>query len=60
MKSKWMNRTILAMSIQLVMGVAYAAEESTVGEYEQPEQQEQTVAADTAVGYSPQMNVSIL
>lgn len=50
MKSKWMNRTILAMSIQLVMGVAYAAEESTVGEYEQPEQQEQTVAADTAVG----------
>ena len=50
MKSKWMNRTILAMSIQLVMGVAYAAEESTVGEYEQPEQQEQTIAADTAVG----------
>jgi hypothetical protein len=49
MNSKWMNRTLLAMSIQLVMGVAYAAEEPAVGEYEPAEQQE-TVAADTSLG----------
>lgn len=49
MNSKWMNRTLLAMSIQLVMGVAYAAEEPAVGEYEPVEQQE-TVAADTSLG----------
>ncbi|CAM4251769.1 putative pilus system protein FilC [Acinetobacter pragensis] len=50
MKSKWMNRTLLAMSIQLVMGVAYAAEEPGVGEYEQTDQQEEAVAADNSVG----------
>ncbi|OTG89184.1 hypothetical protein [Acinetobacter sp. ANC 3813] len=50
MNSKWMNRTLLAMSIQLAMGAAYAAEESAVGEYEQAEQQEETAAADTSLG----------
>ena len=34
MKSKWMNRTILAMGIQLAIGAAYAAEEPALGEYE--------------------------
>lgn len=50
MNSKWMNRTLLAMSIQLAMGAAYAAEEPAVGEYEQAEQQEETVASDTSLG----------
>lgn len=50
MNSKWMNRTLLAMSIQLAMGAAYAAEEAAVGEYEQAEQQEETVASDTSLG----------
>ncbi len=45
MKSKWMNKTLLAMSIQLVMGVAYAANEPSLGEYEAME--EQTVVSST-------------
>ena len=34
MNSKWMNKTFLALSIQMVMGVAFAAEEPALGEYE--------------------------
>lgn len=38
MNSKWMNKTLLAMSIQVVMGVAYA-NEPAVGQYEAVEEQ---------------------
>lgn len=34
MDRKWMNKTLLALSIQMVFGVAYAAEEPQLGEYE--------------------------
>ncbi|MCL6232535.1 putative pilus system protein FilC [Acinetobacter amyesii] len=39
MNRKWMNKTLLAMSIQVVMGVAYAAEEPSLGEYDPVEQE---------------------
>ena len=38
MKSKWMNKTLLAISIQMVIGVAYA-NEPEVGQYEAAEEQ---------------------
>ena len=34
MDRKWMNKTLLALSIQMIIGVAYAAEEQQLGEYE--------------------------
>ena len=46
MNRKWMNKTILAMSIQVVMGVAYAAEEPSLGEYDPVEQE--TVVEESA------------
>lgn len=60
MNSKWMNKTLLAMSIQLVMGVAYAANEPGLGEYEAME--EETVvssnepAADLGLGEYEQVD----
>ena len=48
MKSKWMNKTLLAMSVQLVMGVAYASDEPNLGDYEAVE--EVTESADTELG----------
>ncbi len=39
MNSKWMNKTILALSIQMVMGVALAADEPELGEYETVEEE---------------------
>ncbi|NNH88572.1 hypothetical protein [Acinetobacter terrae] len=42
MNSKWMNKTLLAISIQMLMGAAYAAEEQPgLGEYEVVDQQEE-------------------
>ncbi|MDM1336102.1 hypothetical protein HXZ93_08680 [Acinetobacter pseudolwoffii] len=46
MNSKWMNKTFLALSIQMVMGVAFAAEEPTLGEYETVDEE---VIVETAV-----------
>ncbi|WP_180008646.1 hypothetical protein [Acinetobacter sp. YH12238] len=46
MDRKWMNKTLLALSIQMVFGVAYAAEESQLGEYETTT--EQAEVSDTA------------
>lgn len=46
MNRKWMNKTLLAMSIQVVMGVAYAAEEPSLGEYDPVEQE--TVVEESA------------
>lgn len=41
MKSKWMNKTVLAISIQMVWGAAaYAAEEPQLGQYETVEEQQ--------------------
>lgn len=46
MERKWMNKTLLALSIQMVFGVAYAAEEPQLGEYETTT--EQAEVSDTA------------
>lgn len=32
--NKWMNKTLLAVSVQMILGVAYAAEEPTLGGYD--------------------------
>ena len=40
MNCKWMNKTLLALSVQMAIGVAYAAEEPALGEYEVVDQQE--------------------
>lgn len=59
MNSKWMNKTLLAMSIQLLMGAAYAAEEPSLGEYETVEEQsvvlpsEPVTELDKAEGTDP-------
>lgn len=50
MKSKWMNRTILAMGIQLAIGAAYAAEEPALGEHKPAGQQQEAAAEQPAVG----------
>ncbi|MDO5542939.1 MAG: hypothetical protein Q4F77_06475 [Acinetobacter sp.] len=47
MDRKWMNKTLLALSIQMVLGVAYAAEEPQLGEYETTA--EQAEVSNTAV-----------
>ncbi|OTG80592.1 hypothetical protein B9T33_09215 [Acinetobacter sp. ANC 5054] len=46
MNRKWMNKTILAVSIQVVMGVAYAADDQNLGEYEPVDQE--TVVEESA------------
>ena len=50
MDRKWMNKTLLALSIQMVFGVAYAAEEPQLGEYETTAEQAEVLdtAASTA------------
>lgn len=40
MNRKWMNKTLLALSIQMTIGVVYAAEDPALGEYEVVEQQD--------------------
>ena len=47
MDRKWMNKTLLALSIQMAFGVAYAAEETQLGEYETTA--EQAEVSNTAV-----------
>ncbi|WP_171262768.1 hypothetical protein [Acinetobacter sp. ANC 4470] len=43
MNRKWMNKTLLALSIQVAIGGAYAAEEPALGEYEVVDQQQTEV-----------------
>lgn len=43
MNRKWMNKTLLALSIQVAIGGAYAAEEPVLGEYEVVDQQQTDV-----------------
>ena len=40
MNRKWMNKTLLALSIQMAIGGVYAAEDPALGEYEVVEQQD--------------------
>lgn len=47
MNSKWMNKTLLALSIQMLMGVAYAAEEPGLGGYEVVDQQEEVESTES-------------
>ena len=50
MNGKWMNKTFLVLSIQMVMGVAFAAEEPALGEYESVDEEviETATAAQTS------------
>lgn len=50
MNGKWMNKTFLVLSIQMVMGVAFAAEEPALGEYESVDEKviETAAAAQTS------------
>lgn len=55
MNRKWMNKTILAMSIQVVMRVAYAADDQNLGEYESVDQEtvvEESVASSSTSQHS--------
>ena len=47
MDRKWMNKTLLALSIQMIIGVAYAAEEPQLGEYETTAEQQAEVSEAT-------------
>ena len=53
MDCKWMNKTLLALSIQMVFGLAYAAEEPQLGEYETTT--EQAEVSDTAASTAEQV-----
>lgn len=48
MNRKWMNKTLLALSIQVAIGGAYAAEEPVLGEYEVVDQQQTDVDLTTS------------
>ncbi|MFV5491718.1 transporter [Acinetobacter sp. ASP199] len=48
MKREWMNKTLLALSVQMVMGAAYAADEPALGEYEEVVEVEEAVAESVA------------
>ena len=53
MNSKWMNKTFLALSIQMVMGVAWAADEPELGEYETVEEEVVETAASIDIQPEP-------
>ena len=57
MNRKWMNKTILAMSIQVVMGVAYAADDQNLGEYESVDQE--TVVEESVASSSTSQNSTV-
>ena len=44
MNRKWMNKTLLALSIQVAIGGAYAAEEPELGGYETVDESEAVVS----------------
>ena len=48
MNRKWMNKTLLALSIQVAIGGAYAAEEPVLGEYEVVDQQQTDIDSTTS------------
>ena len=47
MNRKWMNKTLLALSIQMAVGVVYAAEAPALGEYETVDEVESATPALT-------------
>jgi len=53
MNSKWMNKTFLVLSIQMVMGVAWAADEPELGEYETVEEEVVETAASIDIQPEP-------
>ena len=50
MMKTWMNKTLLAVSVQMILGVAYAAEEPSLGGYETVEVEQTTEQAQDQVG----------
>src|SRR3990167_2927685 len=50
MMKTWMNKTLLAVSVQMSLGVAYAAEEPSLGGYETVEVEQATEQAQNHVG----------
>lgn len=58
MDRKWMNKTLLALSIQMVFGVAYAAEETQLGEYETTA--EQAEVSNTGVSAAETTNSAVV
>src|SRR5690554_4425553 len=56
MKREWMNKTLLALSVQVIMGAAYAAEEPTLGDYETVESEE--AVAESVMSESEELQPS--
>jgi hypothetical protein len=46
----WINKTLIAVSVQMILGVAYAAEEPSLGGYETVEVEQTTEQAQDQVG----------
>lgn len=50
MKSQWMNKTLLVLSVQMAMGVAYANDDVALGEYEAVEETTESVEVEPELG----------
>ena len=46
----WMNKTLLAVSVQMILGVAYAAEEPSLGGYETVEVEQAAEQTQEQIG----------
>ena len=59
MNRKWMNKTLLALSIQMAVGVVYAAEAPALGEYETVDEVESATPALTnqSIGVEAQTQI---
>ena len=59
MNRKWMNKTLLALSIQMAVGVVYAAEAPALGEYETVDEVESATPALTnqSIGVEAQKQI---
>ena len=59
MNRKWMNKTLLALSIQMAVGVVYAAEAPALGEYETVDEVESATPALTnqSIGVDAQKQI---
>ena len=59
MNRKWMNKTLLALSIQMAVGVVYAAEAPALGEYETVDELESATPALTnqSIGVDAQKQI---
>ena len=61
MNRKWMNKTLLALSVQMAIGWVYAAEEPALGEYEVVDQQETEVqsTASQSANVQPEVTANV-